>query len=463
MKMKKINYIACLTLLATLFSYSAHFEIDTNDIPYPNEDYSSVVINGSWNDWSGWGVNLLDDDGDGIYTGTLGNLSDGQNLEYVIAFTGPTDNWSGWGHTVNAPMGSSCDWNPGDQWANYGLQIQGADAEEVYCAGTCEEMCENSGDGGGSDGGSDGGGDDQIYALVWSDEFDGDTIDESKWNFEVGNGNWGWGNGEHQYYRQENASIEDGKLVIEARNENYGGFDYTSTRMQTRNKGDWLYGKVTASIKVPSAGGTWPAFWMMPTNSVYGGWPSSGEIDIMEHYGCDPGDVHATVHNTTYNWNGGIPPTSYSTYTSATSEFHEYTVEWTEDELSFSVDGNWIGSYYNENSGSSQWPYDQEFYVILNLAIGSHFMGCQTQDELFPQRYEIDYVRVYQLTDEFIVDLYGDVNQDDELNVLDVVLMVSFALNNSDPSFEQSLISDMNQDGSVDILDIVELVSILVE
>ena len=90
-------------------------------------------------------------------------------------------------------------------------------------------------------------------------------------------------------------------------------------------------------------------------------------------------------------------------------------------------------------------------------------MGCQTQDELFPQRYEIDYVRVYQLTDEFVVDLYGDVNQDDELNVLDVVLMVSFALNNSEPNFEQSLISDMNQDGSVDILDIVELVSILVE
>jgi hypothetical protein len=89
-------------------------------------------------------------------------------------------------------------------------------------------------------------------------------------------------------------------------------------------------------------------------------------------------------------------------------------------------------------------------------------MGCQTQDELFPQRYEIDYVRVYQLTDEFVVDLYGDVNQDDELNVLDVVLMVSFALNNSEPNFEQNLISDMNQDGAIDILDIVELVSILI-
>ena len=458
--MKKINYIAYLTLVTTLFSYSAHFEIDTNDIPYPNEDYSSVVINGSWNDWSEWGVNLLDNDGDGIYTGTLGNLSDGQSLEYVIAFTGPTDNWSGWGHTVNAPMGSSCDWNPDDQFANYGLQIQGADAEEIYCAGTCEEMCENSGDGGGSDGG----GDDQIYALVWSDEFDENEIDETKWNFEIGTGNGGWGNGEEQYYtsRSENAFIEDGKLIIQALNESYAGSNYTSAKMTTENKADFLYGKIVASIKVPEAGGTWPAFWMLPTNSVYGGWPNSGEMDIMEHYGCDPGHVHSTVHNNTYNWAGGIPPTGYNIYTNATSEFLEYEMEWSDDELSFSVDGNWIGSYYNENSGSSQWPYDQEFYVILNLAIGSYFMACETEGNLFPQRYEIDYVRVYQLTDEFVVDLYGDVTQDGELNVLDVVLMVSFALNDSEPSFEQSLISDMNQDGAFDILDIVELVSILI-
>ena len=133
--MKKINYIATLALLTALFAYSAHFEIDTNDIPYPNQDFSSVVINGSWNDWSGWGVNLLDEDGDGIYTGTLGNLSDGQTLEYVIAFTGPSDNWSGWGHVVNAPLGSDCDWNPNDQWANYGFNINDNLAILIYTLG----------------------------------------------------------------------------------------------------------------------------------------------------------------------------------------------------------------------------------------------------------------------------------------------------------------------------------------
>tara|TARA_Y100001978_G_scaffold193388_1_gene199440 strand:- start:703 stop:1119 length:417 start_codon:yes stop_codon:yes gene_type:complete len=138
-------------------------------------------------------------------------------------------------------------------------------------------------------------------------------------------------------------------------------------------------------------------------------------------------------------------------------------VEWTENELSFSVDGNWIGSYYNENTGPEQWPYDQEFYVILNLAVGSHFMPCQTQDALFPQRFEVDYVRVYELTDEYVVNLYGDANEDDQLNVLDVVLIVSFALDNAEPTYEQGQISDMNQDGAVDILDIIELVSILIQ
>ena len=442
-------YLAILIFnLSLIFGFSVSFEIDMSDSQYPNGDYDQCGVNGSWNNWGGGGLVLEDSDNDGIYTGTLPNLENG-TYEYVLFCSGPADNWSGWGVTINALMGSSCDWNPNDEWANYGFQSQGADVNEEYCAGGCDSDCgDNGGDGGGE----------QTYALVWSDEFDGDDIDDDKWNFEIGNGNWGWGNGEHQYYREENAFIEDGKLVIEALNESYGGHEYTSARMQTRNKADFLYGKISASIKVPAAGGTWPAFWMMPTNSEYGGWPHSGEIDIMEHYGCNPGDVHSTVHNNMYNWNGGIPPTSYSTTTSATSEFHEYEVEWTEDELKFFVDGSWIGSYYNQNNGWEQWPYNQEFYVILNLAIGSHFMPCETQDELFPQRYEIDYVRVYQLTDEYQVDLYGDANQDGVLDVIDVVMIIGFILNNSVPSDIEFLISDVNQDGSLDVLDIVFLV-----
>ncbi len=451
-----MHYLVILAFnLSMIFGYSVHFEVDMTDLEFPNADYDQCGVNGSWNDWSGWGLVLTDSDQDGIYTGTLPNMNNG-TYQYVFFCSGPADNWSGWGITINSPMGASCDWIPNDEWANYGFQIQGSDISQSYCAGSCDSDC------GDSDGGDDGGGD-QTYSLVWSDEFNESDIDESNWNFEIGNGDWGWGNGEHQYYREENAFIEDGKLIIEALNESYGGFNYTSSRMQTRNKADFLYGKVVASIKVPGAGGTWPAFWMMPTNSVYGGWPHSGEIDIMEHYGCNPGDVHATVHNNTYNWNGGIPPTSYSMNTSATSEFHEYEVEWTEDELKFFVDGSWIGSYYNQNSGWQQWPYDQEFYIILNLAIGSHFMPCETQDQFFPERYEIDYVRVYQLTDEFQVDLYGDVNQDGNLDVLDIVLILGFILDTSQPTDIDFLISDANQDGALDILDIVLLISQILE
>ena len=469
--MKKINYIYLynyvihlimkkIFILLVLSSLSlcgvVNFNIDMNDLFYPNEEYDNVVINGSWNDWSGWGVTLSDDNGDGIYQGSI-NLDAGQ-YEYVIAVTGALDNWSGWGVIFNAPLGSSCDFNPSDEWANYGFIIDNNDIQQFYCSGSCDELCSDNGDD------ENGDGDDSIppiidgYQMVWNDEFNDDAINTSNWNFEIGTGNWGWGNGEHQYYtsRSENAFIEDGKLIIRALYENYSGSNYTSARMTTKNKGDWAYGKVLARIKVPEAGGTWPAFWMMPTNSVYGGWPNSGEIDIMEHYGCDPGHVHSTVHNNTYNWNGGIPPTSYSTYTNATSDFHIYEVEWTEDKMDFYVDGSYLGTYFKTNGGWQQWPYDQEFYIILNLAIGSHFMACNTQNELFPQQLEIDYVRVYQLSNC----IEGDISGDGIINVIDIVAMVDQILNNDSDIVP---CSDLNNDGSIDIVDVVALVALIID
>mgnify|MGYP001168142978 FL=1 len=441
--MKNYKYIILLSLVLNfMFGYNVYFTVDSRNLEFPTSDYENIVINGSWNNWSGWGVTLNDSDGDGIYIGTI-DLSPGI-YEYVIALTGPADDWSGWGESISAPLNSSCDYNPNDEWANYGFEINDSDVEQSYCAGTCDSLCEDSGNDEPDDN----------YILVWSDEFEASDIDESKWNFQIGTGNWGWGNGEHQYYtnRLENAFIEDGKLVIQALNESYQGSNYTSARMTTKNKGDWLYGKIKARIKVPSAGGTWPAFWMMPTNSVYGGWPNSGEIDIMEHYGCNDGEVTATVHNNLYNWNGGIPPTSYYDDTSATSEFHDYEVIWTDSELKFFVDGSWIGSYYNQNSGWEQWPYNQDFYIILNLAVGSHFMPCSTEDDLFPQRYEIDYVRVYQLSN---CSLLGDYNQDNSLDILDVVSVVEVIVSQTD-DYNECI--DINEDGDVNVIDIVMLV-----
>jgi len=433
-----------LIFLTLCFSNSVTFDIDGLD------ECGFVSVTGTWDGWSGWGAHTD--------SNMSASIEDG-NYEFVILCVDTSINewWNNiWNASTvyNAPIGGSC-WNGNNEYPNYTFSVIASDITVSFCAGSCDQVCQDN-----SDGGADSGGDnenDEGYTLVWSDEFNGSTIDESKWNFETGNGNWGWGNGEHQYYRQENASIENGKLVIEARNESYGGFNYTSTRMQTRNKADFLYGKVSASIKVPSAGGTWPAFWMMPTNSVYGGWPNSGEIDIMEHYGCDPGHVHSTVHNNIYNWNGGIPPTSYSTYTSATSGFHVYEVEWNENQMDFYVDDEYLGTYFKSNGGWQQWPYDQEFYLILNLAIGSHFMQCDTQDDLFPQRLEVDYVRVYQLIE---CPLQGDVSGDDNLDVIDIVQLVEFILNPNSSEIDNC--SDINNDGSINIIDVVIFVEMIV-
>ena len=438
---------------------SVNFTIDASSFNFPNDNYDNIVINGSWNDWAGWGVTLSDDDGDNIYQGSV-NLNNG-TYEYVIALTGSADNWSGWGQIINAPIGSECDFDPNDDWANYGFTINGSNIEQTYCAGNCMECCDapcNNNDDDESNDDNDNN-EEQFdgYELVWNDEFNGNSIDNSKWNFEIGTGNWGWGNGEHQYYtsRSENAFIQDGKLIIRALLESYSGSNYTSARMTTKNKGDWTYGKIVARIKVPSAGGTWPAFWLMPTNSVYGGWPNSGEIDVMEHYGCDNNHIHSTVHNNMYNWNGGIPPTSYSAYTSATSDFHIYETEWNEDELNFYVDGQYLGTYFRTNGGWQQWPYNQDFYIILNLAIGSHFMQCSTEDELFPQQLEIDYVRVYQ---EVQCNLNGDANSDNDVNVIDIVVLVDQILNSS--NFDPCL--DLNQDGLINVVDVVSLINLII-
>ena len=165
------------------------FNIDMRNIDFPNDNYDNVVINGEWNNWSGWGVTLSDNDEDGIYSGSV-DLNNG-TYQYVIALTGVSDSWSGWGQTINAPIGESCDLNPGDEWANYGFTLADNDIIQNYCAGTCEEVCnsDNNNDDD-SDNGSDNNDSNEIegYQLVWNDEFEGDTIDESKWNFQIGTG-----------------------------------------------------------------------------------------------------------------------------------------------------------------------------------------------------------------------------------------------------------------------------------
>lgn len=239
----------------------------------------------------------------------------------------------------------------------------------------------------------------QSYELVWSDEFDLDTVDAARWNFETGNGSNGWGNNEKEYYteRPENVRIDSGNLIITALKEDYMGFQYTSARMQTKNKAYWKYGRIEMRAKLPKGRGTWPAFWLLPQQQNYGTsyWPDNGEVDIMEYVGYAPGKVYGTVHTNKNNGSGGISQTI--SYAGVENDFHVYAIDWTPDEIKWYVDDYYYGSYQRLNRDWHYWPFDQPFFIIINFAVGGNWGGAQgIDDAIFPQTYEIDYIRVYQ-------------------------------------------------------------------
>lgn len=235
------------------------------------------------------------------------------------------------------------------------------------------------------------------YTLVWNDEFNKANIDLSKWEHEV-NGDGG-GNNELQFYTAlpTNSFIQDGRLVIKAIQENYQNRYFTSARIRSKYKGDWLYGRIEAYAKIPTGRGTWPAIWMLPTDWEYGGWPQSGEIDIMEHVGYDPNVVHGSIHTLAYNHTIGTQKTAKLTIPTATTAFHLYAIEWFEDHIDFYIDNQKYFTFNNENKGWQYWPFDKRFHLILNLAVGGNWGGAQGIDPAaFPAQMEIDYVRVYK-------------------------------------------------------------------
>ncbi|MDR2791252.1 MAG: glycoside hydrolase family 16 protein [Tannerellaceae bacterium] len=231
------------------------------------------------------------------------------------------------------------------------------------------------------------------FNLVWKDEFDGNTLDETKWTYEIGNGVNGWGNNELQYYTDypENVFLENGELVIRAVRDATGR--YTSGRIISRNKGDRTYGRITARFKLPHGRGTWPAIWMMPTNSAYGGWPRSGEVDIMEFVGYEPDVIHGTVHRSIGS--GGNAFTN--TIETEDSLYHIVRLDWEEDAIRWYLDDVLFHSYANAHTGKEQWPFDKDFYCIINFAVGGNWGGAKGVDAtIWPQEFRIDYLRVYQ-------------------------------------------------------------------
>ncbi|MDF2454676.1 MAG: Glucan endo,3-beta-D-glucosidase [Cytophagaceae bacterium] len=233
--------------------------------------------------------------------------------------------------------------------------------------------------------------------LIWSDEFDQSTLDLGSWQYDIGNGTGGWGNNEKQYYtdRTDNIKLEDGKLVITAKAETYGGQNYTSAKITSAGKRYFLYGRMEASIKLPRTQGMWPAFWMMPQNSFYGGWPRSGEIDIMEMRGSNVYSSHGTIHLGPDYANRRYIEGTYSGLDDLSDDFHTYAVEWKEDTISWYVDDVNFHNVSRTSVAPSDWPFDKEFFLIFNLAIGGWFGGDPNGTTVFPQTMEVNYVRVY--------------------------------------------------------------------
>jgi len=249
----------------------------------------------------------------------------------------------------------------------------------------------------------------QSWALVWSDEFDAAQLDPEVWFFENGDGSQygipGWGNNELQWYLEDSAELRDGKLVITAREESVSGKNYTSARINTRDRFAFRYGRIEASIRLPGGQGIWPAFWMLPQDDLYGTWAASGEIDIVEAVnlgGTGGNTVFGTIH-----YGGEWPANRSSTNnylvpTNATADFHTYALEWDSsvpelrwyvDDVLYSVQNSWstTGAPYPA-------PFDETFYVLFNVAVGGNFPGPPNSSTVFPVEMEVDYVRVYSGT-----------------------------------------------------------------
>lgn len=242
---------------------------------------------------------------------------------------------------------------------------------------------------------------------TWRDEFDGKRLDRSKWSFDTHRNRQGWYNKELQYYsadRPENLRIEKGLLVIEGRNDpegigrfaDYGGQKYSSAKIMTKGKASWTYGFFELRAKLPCAVGTWPAFWMMPEGSFP--WPDGGEIDILEHVGSEPNVVHANVHTGLFNHSRGTHRGAKTALPTACTAFHNYQLDWRPDSITIGVDGRAYMRVRNDQpGGAGAWPFDKPFHLILNLALGGDWAAPKGMDDkLFPQRFEVDYVRVWQ-------------------------------------------------------------------
>ena len=234
----------------------------------------------------------------------------------------------------------------------------------------------------------------QERKLVWSDEFDGNELNQDHWALIVGDGCpqlCGWGNDELQVYTDQNHRIENGLLYIKAERE---GDHYTSTRISTKGKKAFQYGRFEVKAKLAVGKGVWPAFWLLGTNIDQVGWPLCGEIDVLEYVGRSPQEIFTSLH--TQAGHGDNATTKATRIENIEEGFHIYSADWTKDKITFYVDGQNVYTFAPKDKSQEVWPYNQPFYLLLNLAIGGNFGGKEVDHTVFPQEFVIDYIRVYQ-------------------------------------------------------------------
>ncbi|MGM5469904.1 glycoside hydrolase family 16 protein [Flavobacteriaceae bacterium LMO-SS05] len=230
--------------------------------------------------------------------------------------------------------------------------------------------------------------------LLFEEHFEGTTLNESHWNYELGNGCpnlCGWGNNERQVYTKDNVSVRDGQLVITATKDSTV---YKSGRITTAKKVEFQYGIIEVRAKLALGKGLWPAIWMLGNDIDSIGWPACGEIDIMEYVGKNPHEIHTTLH--TPDSYGQSKNTKVISLDNIEDGFHVYTCHWTKDKIEFFIDYNLVYTFSPEIKNEKTWPFNKPFYVILNLAIGGNFGGPEVDDSIFPREFSVDYVKIYK-------------------------------------------------------------------
>lgn len=234
----------------------------------------------------------------------------------------------------------------------------------------------------------------QDKKLIWEENFNGSELNTTIWNYELGDGCpsiCGWGNNEKQIYTNSNHTVSNGMLTIEIKKENE---NYTSTRITTAKKKEFQYGRIEARAKIPVGKGIWPAFWMLGSNIKEIGWPKCGEIDILEYVGREPHMAYTSLH--TQDSHGNTINTKKTTISNIEEGFHLYAIDWTKDKIVFLIDDKEVYTFQPEPKNENTWPFNQPFYIIVNAAVGGNFGGHEIDDTIFPQKFEIDYIRVYQ-------------------------------------------------------------------